>query len=379
MRITSAEARCYRVPLPKPWGSATHSITHHELIITRVQADAKREGVGWSYTVGSGGTAVLALLADDLLPRLEGRDPSAVERIWHDLWRATHDAGGGITRLALASLDIALWDLNAKAAGRPLCAMLGGSRAAAPAYGSGVNLHLPLPDLLAQVERWQGRGHSAFKIKVGHDDPAQDIERVRAVRAKIGPRARLMVDANQKWTAAEAVQRVRLLEPFDPFWIEEPVIADDVAGNAWVKSHVRPPVALGENVPSTYQFAEYLRQAAVDIAQPDVARVGGITEWMKIAHLAHAFNRPVSAHLVIEISAHLHCAIPNALLLEDVDDGSLTDLGVLRQPIRAERGTFTPPDAPGHGVQFDWDALRRWEVAPRAAGAGEATLRSSGL
>ncbi len=364
MRITSAEACCYRVPLPAPWGSATHRITHHELIITRLAADGKHEGVGWSYTVGNGGTAVAALLSHDLCPRLTGKDPAAVERIWHDLWWATHDAGGGIARLALASLDIALWDLNASAAGQPLCVLLGGTPAPVPAYGSGVNLHLALPDLLAQVERWQSRGYTAFKIKVGHGDPEQDIERVRAVRAKIGPRARLMVDANQKWTAAEAVQRVRTLEPFEPFWIEEPVIADDVPGNAWVKARVRPSVALGENVHSTYQFAEYLRQDAVDIVQPDVARVGGITEWMKIAHLAQAFNRPVSAHLVVEISAHLHCAVSNALILEDVDDGSLTDLGVLSEPVRAERGMFTPPAVPGHGVRFDWDALRRWVASP---------------
>lgn len=376
MRITFAEARCYRVPLPAPWGSAMHRITHHELIITQFRTDTRHEGVGWSYTVGHGGTAVAAMLSDDLLPRLDGRDPAAGERIWLDLWKATHDGGGGITRLALASLDIAVWDLRAKAAGEPLCAVLGGSLARAPAYGSGVNLHLPLSELLAQVERWQSRGYSAFKIKVGHDDPEQDVERVRAVRGKIGPGARLMVDANQKWTAAEAVQRVTLLEPFDPFWIEEPVLADDVPGNAWVKGRVRPPVALGENVHSTYQFADYLRQNAVDIVQPDVARVGGVTEWLKIAHLAQAFNRPVSAHLMIEISAHLHCAVPNALILEDVDDGSLTDLGVACEPLRAERGAYTPPAAPGHGVEFDWNALRRWEVAPAAGAAGGSSLRS---
>ncbi len=347
-------------------GSATHRITHHELVITRLGTDTHHEGVGWSYTVGTGGTAVLALLSDYLLPRLNGRDPTAVEQIWHEVWRSTHDGGGGITRLALASLDIALWDLNAKAAARPLYAMLGGNRAHVPAYGSGVNLHLPLPDLLAQVEGWQRRGYTSFKIKVGHDDPEHDMERVRAVRAKIGPRARLMVDANQKWTAAEAVQRVRMLDPFDLYWIEEPVIADDVPGNAWVRAHVRPPVALGENVHSTYEFAEYLRQAAVDIVQPDVARVGGITEWMKIAHLAHAHNRPVSAHLVVEISAHLHCAVPNALILEDVNGGSLTELGVLQEPVCAQDGQFTPPSTPGHGVRFDWDALRRWEAVPGA-------------
>ena len=157
MKIASADARCYRVPLPAPWGSAMHRITHHELIVTRLAAGSGEEGVGWAYTVGIGGTAAAALLCDDLLPQLAGRD-AAAKAIWHDLWWQTHDCGDGITRLALASLDIALWDLGAKAAGLPLCTMLGGRRSPAAAYGSGVNLHLPLPDLLAQVDRWQSRG-----------------------------------------------------------------------------------------------------------------------------------------------------------------------------------------------------------------------------
>ena len=375
MKIASAEARCYRVPLPAPWGSATHRITHHELVITRIATDANVEGIGWAYTVGTGGTGVAALLSDYLLPRIEGRDPAPIGHIWRELWKATHDAAGGITRLALASLDTALWDLAAKAAGQPLYMVLGGRRDRVMAYGSGVNLHLPLPELLAQVERWQSRGYRAFKMKVGSDDPEADVERVRAVRDRVGSRACLMVDANQKWTAAEAVQRIKMLEPFAPYWIEEPVLADDVPGNAWVKAHVHPPVALGENVHSTYQFAEYLRQSAVDIVQPDVARVGGISEWLKIAHLADSHNLTVSAHLVVEISCHLHCAVPNATILEDVDGGSLTELGVLRTPIRAEQGRFTPPSAPGHGVEFDWDALRRYEVKPGTGAAAVSAPR----
>jgi L-alanine-DL-glutamate epimerase-like enolase superfamily enzyme len=376
MKITSADARCYRVPLPAPWGSSTHRITHHELVVTRLRADSKEEGVGWAYTVGAGGTSVAALLSDHLLPRLEGRDPAAVEQIWHELWLDTRDLGAGITRLALASADIALWDLNAKSVGQPLCAVLGGSRGPVEAYGSGVNLHLPLDQLLEQVERWQRRGYQAFKIKVGSENPEADVERVRAVRAKIGPRAPLMVDANQKWTAAEAIQRIATLEPFNLAWVEEPLIADDVPGHARVRAHVGPPIAIGENVYTRYQFTEYLRQGAVDIVQPDVARIGGITEWLKVAHLAQGYNLPVAAHLMLEISGHLHCAVQNASILEDVEGGSLTELGVLRDPIRVEHGRFTPPPVPGHGVRFDWDALGRFEVAPGAPAAATLSRRS---
>jgi L-alanine-DL-glutamate epimerase-like enolase superfamily enzyme len=365
VKITSAEAGCYRVPLKDPWESAAHTITHLELVITRVRTDTEHEGVGWSYTIGAGGTAAAAFLADDLLPRLAGQDPSAVERIWRDLWTRARDAGaGGIALLGVASADIALWDLKARAAGQPLYRLLGACRDRVEAYGSGVNLNKTLPQLLEQVRRWQARGYRAFKIKVGLDDPREDAERVGAVRELIGPRAALMVDANQKWTAAEAVRRIPLLEPFAPWWVEEPLLADDVPGHAWVRAHTRPPVAIGENVFTAYQFNAYLRAAAADVVQPDVARVGGITEWMKVAHLAHAYNVPVSPHLMLEISGHLACAVPNASLLEDVDGGSLAELGVLEEPIRVQEGFFAPPPHPGHGVRFDWDALARWAVAP---------------
>jgi len=363
MAIASSESGCYRVPLKPPWGSATHQITHLELIVTRLRTDAGHEGVGWSYTIGTGGTSAVAFLAETLLPFLEGKDPAAVEQLWHALWMKVRDAGtGGIALLALASADVALWDLKAQAAGEPLYRLLGASRERAEAYGSGVNLNLTLPQLLDQARRWQARGYRAFKMKVGLDDARQDVERVRAVRDLLGPGAILMVDANQKWTAAEAVRRIHLLEPLAPWWVEEPLIADDIPGHEWVKAHTRPPVAVGENLTSKYLFNEYLRRSAADVVQPDVARVGGITEWLKIAHLAHAFNVPVSPHLMLEISGHLACAVPNASLVEDVDGGSLTELGVLAEPIEVKDGFFTPPPHPGHGVRFDWAALERWRT-----------------
>jgi L-alanine-DL-glutamate epimerase-like enolase superfamily enzyme len=375
MRVTGGEAACYRIRLRRPWQSSSHTINVFELITARLRTDTGQEGVGWAFTVGAGGTAIAAFLTDDLLPIVSGLDPALVERTWQTLHGTVRDAApGGLALLGLSAVDIALWDLKAQAAGEPLYRLLGGSRDRAEAYGSGINLNLPVAELLAQFRRWRERGFRAFKMKVGSDDPRTDVERVRAVREEIGPDPILMLDANQKWSAGEAVRRIRAFEPYDPYWIEEPLPADDVAGHARLRAQVRCPIALGENLFSAAAFNEFLRHDAVDVVQPDVVRVGGITPFLKIAHLAEGYGIPTAPHLVMELSGQLCCAIRHASMIEDLDGGNLTELEALEEPIRTADGYFTPPARPGHGVRFNWDALARWRAggpAPDKARAGQ--------
>ena len=369
MKVTDGEAACYRIRLREPWQSSSHVISVFELITARLRTDTGHEGVGWAFTVGAGGTAIAAFLSDDLLPKAVGLDPVLVERAWGVLYGTVRDAApGGLALLGLSAVDIALWDLKAQAAGEPLYRLLGGCRDRAEAYGSGINLNLPIPELLAQFRRWRARGFRAFKMKVGSADPRADLERVRAVREEIGPDAVLMLDANQKWTAGEAAARIRAFEPYDPYWIEEPLPAEDVAGHAWLRRQVRCPIALGENLFSAAAFNEFLRRDAVDVVQPDVVRVGGITPFLKIAHLAEGCGIPTAPHLVLELSGQLCCAIRHASMIEDLDGGNLTELDALEEPIRTEGGYFTPAARPGHGVRFNWDALARWRAVPGQAG-----------
>jgi L-alanine-DL-glutamate epimerase-like enolase superfamily enzyme len=371
MKVTGGEAACYRIRLREPWQSASHTITVFELITARLRTDTGQEGTGWAFTVGAGGTAIAAFVADDLLPVVPGLDPAAVEHAWRRLYAKVRDAApGGLALLGVAAVDIALWDLKAQAAGEPLYRLLGASRDRAEAYGSGINLNLPIPALLGQFRRWQARGFRAFKMKVGSDDPRMDVERVRAVREQIGPDAMLMLDANQKWTAGEAARRIRAFEPYDPYWIEEPLPADDVEGHAWLRAHIGCPVALGENLFSAAAFNEFLRHDAVDLVQPDVVRVGGITPFMKIAHLAEGSGIPTAPHLVMELSGQLCCAIQQASMIEDLDGGSLAELDALEEPIATAQGYFTPPARPGHGVRFNWDALGKWRTPAGRAGRG---------
>jgi L-alanine-DL-glutamate epimerase-like enolase superfamily enzyme len=363
MKITRMEVSLHRLPLKKPWGDSTHRITHIELILCKLSTDTPHSGVGYSYTVGSGGAAVATLMHAYLTPIVVGEDPSYIERLWHRLWQECHDAGArGIGGLAINAIDVALWDLAGKAASKPLFQLLGGARERIAAYGSGVNLNLSQDELLAQVEGWLSRGYEAVKIKVGSEDPNEDVERVGAVRELIGRKRHLMVDANQAWTASEAVARTRMLEPHRLYWMEEPLISDDVLGHARLRGATSTAIAVGENIHSRFEMATYVRLDAVDIVQADVVRIGGITEWLKVAHMADAFNLKVAPHFVRELSGSLLCAVPNALILEDVEGGSLTELDMLAEPLPVRNGYWVPPQRVGHGIVFSQSALDSTEV-----------------
>jgi hypothetical protein len=198
--------------------------------------------------------------------------------------------------IALAAVDLALWDL--RAAGTGLVDTLGRRRDSVPVYGSGVNRHYTLKELVAQAERWASRGLTAAKIKVGLDDLAEDVERVAAVRATLGPDALLMVDANQLWDLPRAIRAAEAFRPYDPYWIEEPLPAADVAAYARLRESVDVPIALGENTYTTYEFRDLLAAGACDIVQPNVVRVGGITPFLRIADLARTYDIPTFPHLL---------------------------------------------------------------------------------
>jgi L-alanine-DL-glutamate epimerase-like enolase superfamily enzyme len=364
MRIESVETRLYRVPPTVRISDAIQSIHRWEWIVTTIRTDDGRVGTGWSYTLGMGGTGIRAIIDDYLAPLVVGMNARDVERIWNRCWLELHANGsGGFTTLALAPIDIALYDLLGKQAGVPLYKLLGGARDRIPAYGSGINMHLDGEPLREQMRGFLDRGYRAVKMKVGRDDPQEDVERVATVRETIGPKVILLLDANQKWTAAEAVRRGEMLKRFSPFWLEEPILADDIPGHAHARAALGMPIALGETLFTRYQFADYIRAQAVDIVQADIPRVGGYTEWLKIARLAEAHNLPVAPHFAVELSVHALCAVPHGLILEDLEGGSLTDLGLLEEPWRVTGGWGVPPHRPGHGFVWNELALKRYEVA----------------
>jgi L-alanine-DL-glutamate epimerase-like enolase superfamily enzyme len=370
MKVERVETAAYRVPLKQRWGDQTHRVSHIEVILADVTASGGLTGTGFSYTVGVGGKAVQSLLDWDLVPKLIGEEV-APRTQWHRLWTELHDAGGGgVSTLALATVDIAFWDLLAKEQGRPLVQVLGQVRPAIAAYGSGVNLNLTLAQLEEQVGRWLEADYAGVKIKVGKPELAEDLERLAAVRRLVGPNRLLMVDANQGWDVTAAARAIKAYAPFDVYWVEEPLLSDDVEGHARLRRLVDTPLAIGENVYTVFQFRDYLARGACDFVQADVVRVGGITPWLEIAALARTWGVPMAPHFVLELSGQLLCCIPNGRILEDVEGGSFRELGILASDVRVREGRFVPPSEPGHGIVFDRSVLaqhRLGETPPEVA------------
>jgi L-alanine-DL-glutamate epimerase-like enolase superfamily enzyme len=365
MKITRISFSLHRFPPSTPWQDATHRVTGLEFIVTRLETDADVAGTGFTYTVGVGGSAILALLEDYCANVVLGHDIREPEKLWRHLFDHLHRTGsGGINTLAIAAIDSAVWDALAISWDLPLWRALGGAKNKIPGYGSGIDLCLSPAELTEHIGGYVQKGYRAVKVKVGRAALSEDVERLRAAREAIGPDVQLMLDANQCWRVDEAVRRVRAFEEFQPAWLEEPLVPEDLAGHARLRGATTIPIAVGESLYTAPQFLEYLRAGAVDILQPDVARVGGFTPWRKIAALAESWNVPVAPHFLAELSLHALCAVPNGLILENVTGGSFAELGLTSEALEFSEGNFHAPSTPGHGLALDEDVLEQFRVQP---------------
>jgi L-alanine-DL-glutamate epimerase-like enolase superfamily enzyme len=348
--VTRVTSQVYRLPMPRPWGPA---VTCQYLIASTVESSDGGTGQGFSWAVQAGAQAIQAMVEADCGPVATG-GPAAPEAAWDRLWWHLRETGGGITTLAMAAVDIGLWDLRAKAAGLGLADLLGRQRDTVPVYASGVNRHLTLDELKEQVSRWVSAGHTRVKIKVGLPSLEEDLERVRAVRQIMGPGRLLMVDANQLWDLPTARRAARALSAFDIFWLEEPLPAEDVEAYARLRAAIDIPLAAGESLYTEARFKDLLLAGAVDYVQPNVCRVGGITPFLRIARLARLFSVPVMPHLLPDISGQLALCLPLPGMVEDIDEGSFAALGALARPsgVVVTGDRLQAHTEPGHGLVF---------------------------
>jgi L-alanine-DL-glutamate epimerase-like enolase superfamily enzyme len=340
---------------------AIQSFVAQETPLVRVFDRDGAIGTGYTYTIGTGGSSVMRLLADHLAPRLVGCDPDAVEAIWRELCFHTHATTvGAITALALAAIDTALWDLRCRRAGLPLHVMAGGAKDSCPLYTTeGGWLHLPPSALIEDALAAKAKGFGGAKIKVGRPHVAEDMARLQAVRGAVGADWDIMTDANQGFTLAEAIRRARHLEALDIAWFEEPIPADDVAAHADLSQRTSVPIAVGESLYSLSQFKDYLQAGACSIVQVDCARIGGITPWLKVAHLAEAFNAPVCPHFLMELHVALTCAVPNGRWVEYIPQLD----SITRAKLAIRDGRAYPSSEPGLGIDWDWNAIGRLRTA----------------
>ena len=335
---------------------AIQSFVSQETPIIRIHDADGAVGTGYSYTIGTGGPSIMKLIELTMAPALIGREATEIERIWRDLLFLTHATSvGAITSLALAAVDTALWDLKCRKAGQPLHRMAGGAQQRVPLYTTeGGWLHIDKEALVDDALQAQARGFGGSKIKIGRPHVSEDVARLEAVRNAVGPSFEIMTDANQRFTVDEAIRRARCLTPLDIAWLEEPLTADDLSGHVRLSQSTTLPVAVGESLYSHLHFREYLQRGACSIVQVDVARIGGITPWLKVAHLAECFNVPVCPHFLMELHVSLCAAVPNARWVEYIPQlDTLTT-----EPMRIEQGHAIPSNDPGLGIAWDFAAIK---------------------
>lgn len=368
MQISDIEAFAVSIPLAEPVSFSTRTIHERDHAVVFLRTKDGTEGVG--YTLGYGGAGVISAAVNEVLaPMVEGVDPRETERLWNEMFNGTVQIGRkGVMLRAISIVDIALWDIRAKAADLPLYQLLGANSDTVPAYASGGYYRegKGTEGLREEMQGYIDRGHDVVKMKTGRLDLPAEVERVAAVRETIGPDRTLLIDANNAWsTKREAVEFCSAFDPYDPYFIEEPVAPDSVPLMAEVNAALDYPVAAGELEFTRYGFAQLLDARAVDIVQPDVTVVGGITEWMKVAHLAAGHDIAVAPHYNWDIHAQLLAAIDNGLWAEyfyrDSDVKVFDD--VIEAPVVPdEEATLHLPDRAGHGVRLDRDALAEFEV-----------------
>lgn len=362
MKIEAIDTDLFYIPLPTKLTDATHGDMEWFAVATVVVKCDGVEGLGYTYTVGkTGGPSIAAMIKHDLAPFLIGKDPRRIEAIWQEMWSRLHYVGrGGIASFAISAVDIALWDLRGKMTGEPLWRMLGGYSGRARVYAGGIDLLLSLDALREQTHQNLERGFRAIKMKVGRDKLAEDVERVAAMRELLGPEIPLMVDANMRWSVEQAIRASRAFAEHDVYWLEEPIIPDDIEGHTRIATEAPVPIATGENLHTIYEFQKIIAPGYVAFPEPDLSNIGGVTGWMKVAHLAEAHNLPVTTHGVHDLHVHLLGGVSNASFLEAHGFGLEA---YIKEPVGIEEGWAVAPNRPGHGVEFDWDALATLRAA----------------
>jgi D-arabinonate dehydratase len=368
MEIVEVESFPVSLPLQDPVAFATRVVEERDHAIVRIRTSDGTQGVG--YSLGYGGADIVAQAVESVLePMLVGNDPRDTERLWREMFDGTVQIGRkGVMLRAISCVDIALWDIKAKAAGQPLYKYLGAYSETVPTYASGgyYRDEKGLNGLRQEMQQYVDRGHDVVKMKVGRLPADEEVERVKTVREVIGDERTLLMDANGKWkNKQEAVNACRKFAPYDPYFIEEPVMPDSISLMGEVNEALDYPVAAGELEFTRYGFVRLLEESAVEIVQPDATVIGGITEFLRVANLAACYDIPIAPHYNWNLHSQLLASLENGLWVEyfhrDSDVKAFDDL--VNDPLDPDDdGQIQLPDRPGHGVTLEDDALEEFRI-----------------
>jgi mandelate racemase len=359
MKIKAIRTRAVGAPMKRPLATSTGAITVAPLLLVDLQTDAGITGRSYVFGIGKQNLKPLAAIVEAMAEMLKGDALVPVE-IEKKL-RARHTLLGvhNVIYFAISGIDMAAWDAFGQAQKLPLVRLLGGAPRPIPAYNSkGLGI-MPLGPLAREATALVKEGFSAVKLRLGRPHAIDDLAALRTVRKAIGPKVTLMVDFNQGLTVAEAIRRGRMIDAEGGVtWIEEPVRADDFAGNARIAREVATPIQVGENFMGPEQMAQALAAQACDYCMPDAQRIGGVTGWMRAAALAHTAGMEMSSHLFPEVSCHLLAVTPTCHWLEYVDWAD----AILEEPLQVKDGHARIPERAGVGMRWDEKAVRRYAL-----------------
>ncbi len=360
MKVTAVETTPIVVPLGKPLGSALGAIAKFGVILVTVRTDAGISGENLIFTLHDRRTSVLRGMVDSLADLIVGRDAGHIADFWARAWKDINFIGHqGVAVMGISAIDGALWDALGKAAGMPLYRLLGGARNRVPAYHSGgLWLSQSVEELVEEAQSFLAQGWRAMKLRLGKHDPAEDAARVRAVREAIGPSVALMADANQGLTEAQAIRLGRMIEPYALTWFEEPLPCWDLEGLARVAAALDTPIASGETEYTRYGFRRMLDLRSADILMPDLQRAGGVSEFMRVCHMAQSHDVAVSSHLFPETSIQCLGALSNAIYLEYMPWFSR----LYNEALEFDAGDALVPERPGWGFTLNRDYVRHLQA-----------------
>jgi mandelate racemase len=358
LTIRNLRVRAVDVPMARPLITGGGSVQSAPLALVDLETNQGITGSSYVFCYTPIALKPVAQLIANLTDILQGESaaPFEIERKLQQRFRLL--GSQGLSGLAMAGLDMAAWDAQAKAMGVPLVRLLGGEPRPIQAYNScGLSL-MGAGRASAEARELIAPGFRAIKVRLGYPDVEADLAVVQSIRSAVGADIVLMADYNQCLSVPDAIARVRSLDEERLLWIEEPTRADDYAGHAAIRRESRTPIQIGENWWGPHDMSKSLAAGASDFAMPDAGRIGGVTGWLRAAALAEAAGMPMSCHLFPEISVHLLAVTPTRHWLEFVDWAN----PILRSPVKFENGYTTAPNAPGIGIEWNEEAVARFSV-----------------